>query len=61
MSAVKAQGQDKEYFGNDSEMQDIEEELRDVVFDYENSMALVKVADDFLQYPDKPINMSYDA
>lgn len=34
----------------DSEMndQDIEEELRDVVFDYENSHALVLAADDFL-------------
>ena len=28
--------------------QDIEEELRDVVFDYENSQALVLAADDFL-------------
>lgn len=28
--------------------QDIEEELRDVVFDYENSHALVLAADDFL-------------
>jgi hypothetical protein len=27
---------------------DIEEELRDVVFDYENSQALVLAADDFL-------------
>jgi hypothetical protein len=34
----------------DSEMndQDIEDELRDVVFDYENSQALVLAADDFL-------------
>ena len=34
----------------DSEMnaEDIEEELRDVVFDYENSQALVLAADDFL-------------
>jgi hypothetical protein len=27
---------------------DIEDELRDVVFDYENSQALVLAADDFL-------------
>ena len=34
----------------DSEMnaEDIEEELRDVVFDYESSQALVLAADDFL-------------
>ena len=34
----------------DSEMNenDIEDELRDVVFDYENSQALVLAADDFL-------------
>lgn len=30
-------------------MQDIEEELRDVVFDYDNSRAMVEIADDFLK------------
>ena len=37
-------------FDADSEMNadDIEEELRDVVFDYENSQALVLAADNFL-------------
>lgn len=33
----------------DSEMQDFEDELRDVVFDYENSQAMVAIADDFLK------------
>lgn len=33
----------------DSEMQDLEEELRDVVFDYENSQAVVAMADNFLK------------
>ena len=30
------------------DMEDIEDELRDVVFDYENSQALVVMADNFL-------------
>jgi hypothetical protein len=30
-------------------MQDIEEELRDVVFDYENSQAVVALADTYLE------------
>ena len=33
---------------SDMNAADIEEELRDVVFDYENSQALVLAADDFL-------------
>ena len=41
-------------------MQDLDEELRDVVFDYENSLAIAKVADDFLKNPDKPPSIAYD-
>ena len=37
----------------DSEAQDIEEELRDVVFDYENSHAMLAIADDYLKEPDR--------
>ena len=33
---------------SDMNADDIEDELRDVVFDYENSQALVLMADDFL-------------
>jgi len=43
----------KSFRENDSEMQDIEEELRDVVFDYENSQALVAMADNFLAEDDQ--------
>ena len=43
----------KSFRDNDSEMQDIEEELRDVVFDYENSQALVAMADNFLAEDDQ--------
>jgi len=47
-SAIKPGG--SRGFDADSEMNadDIEEELRDVVFDYENSQALVLAADNFL-------------
>ena len=55
-SAVKPKGAN---FETDSEMQDIEEELRDVVFDYENSQAVVAMADNFLKGGDpKPFDFT---
>lgn len=42
-------------------MQDFDDELRDVVFDYENSQAVVAMADNFLKGDDaKPFsNIEY--
>jgi hypothetical protein len=38
--------------------EDFEDEMRDVVFDYENSQALVAMANNFLDGDTKPIDNS---
>lgn len=56
LSAAKAARNDI-----DSEMQDIDEELRDVVFDFEQSQALVAMADNFLNNKNPPKSLPFDA